>query len=237
MKKWIHVPAIVCACVLALLNVSYAVGPKLSDMSPLGVGNKHNFSSLNTNPNVTKKAVSETQICIFCHTPHNATGQRPLWNRLDTTRTFKLYSSQTLVIDNPGTRGKSNYGTLNGSSRLCMSCHDGQTALGAVVSVPTTIATVGGNIPVFDRISSHHPVSFNYNASVVADIEALKGAGQYIYPIAGTYGVKLDYQGRVQCTSCHDPHQDKSNDGLIPFSVGDTYDHVCGECHKTTPSF
>jgi hypothetical protein len=221
--------------VVAVAMSGWAAGPKISEL-----GNKHNLSSLNTG--VTYRASlnpsdpyrRDTQICIFCHTPHNATAQRPLWNRLDTTASFKLYSSRTLVIDNPATRGKSNYGTLNGSSRLCMSCHDGQTALGAVVSVPSAIATVGGGLPVFSRISSHHPVSFNYDANVIADIESLKGAGEYQYPIPGTYGVKLDHQGRVQCTSCHDPHQDKSTDGLIPFAVGGTHDQVCQECHKIT---
>ena len=43
-----------------------------------GVGNtKHNLSVSGPGP---AQATSETEICIFCHTPHNASPGTPLWN-------------------------------------------------------------------------------------------------------------------------------------------------------------
>ena len=31
----------------------------------------------------TVRATSETEVCIFCHTPHNSKPMSPLWNRDD----------------------------------------------------------------------------------------------------------------------------------------------------------
>src|SRR4051812_26168089 len=42
----------------------------------------------------TIKAVSESEVCIFCHTPHRA-GQTPLWNHTLSAATYIPYSSST----------------------------------------------------------------------------------------------------------------------------------------------
>ena len=46
----------------------------------------------------TVTATSETQICIFCHTPHGATNSpgAPLWNRALSGATYTTYSSSSL---------------------------------------------------------------------------------------------------------------------------------------------
>ena len=88
------------------------------------------------------KAASETQICIFCHTPHNASPKAPLWNRgdqgnADTGGTaYTPYTSSTT---------RSLPGQPNGASLLCLSCHDGTIALGNVLSrtLPITMAGSG----------------------------------------------------------------------------------------------
>jgi len=41
------------------------------------------------------KATSESEICIFCHAPHNARPDKPLWNRVDPGLTYTLYTSST----------------------------------------------------------------------------------------------------------------------------------------------
>ncbi len=213
-----------------------AAGPRISD-----VGNKHNLASWNTA--VTYKAQvnpldpRHTQICVFCHTPHHATGGPVLWNRKDPTRTFGHFSSPTLVIDNPNVRAtKSYYGEPNGSSRLCLSCHDGQTALGVVyngdpIAFPTGLDTIA-----YTNLSSHHPVSFVYDTSVLGAITIQKPLEGYRLPSdspAASF-VKLDYMQRMQCTSCHNPHQDQSSSpsAATPFWVGPDYESVCKACHN-----
>ena len=46
----------------------------------------------------TAKATSETQVCVFCHTPHGATNSpgTPLWNRSLSGQTYTTYSSSSL---------------------------------------------------------------------------------------------------------------------------------------------
>ncbi|SNB45273.1 cytochrome c3 family protein [Geobacter sp. DSM 9736] len=259
--KWI----IRCSAAVFALTVSVsnggAAGPKISDMTG---GNKHNLSSLNTN--VTYKADPSDprgrEICIFCHTPHNSRPQTTLWNRKDPTATFGHYSSSTLVISRAGV--PSSYGEPTGSSRLCLSCHDGVTAGG--VSLGDILTGGPINMGANDRItgralfdaekirSGHHPVSFVYNAAVLNAIQSdpVKAAESYSLPTLPQ--VKLDREERMQCTTCHNPHQNQSteevytippNNGrkIAPFWVyGATgnaitdHDAVCLTCHNLTSS-
>lgn len=236
---------LVVAVVLDCGVIFGAAGPKFKDG-----GNKHNLSFSNTGVNYKSSSDSErgSQICIFCHTPHNARPQTVLWNRNDTTQTFGHYSSTTLAIHtDPTARTSSDYkDEPNGSSRLCLSCHDGVTALGAVlngdaIEVNGSFYTVmsGGN--VFDRTkitNSHHPVSFIYNAAVRDRLNALEGAGTYQLPV--NTKIRLDREKRMQCITCHNPHQTQYDDPSTPFwvidgtSATDAHDSVCTECHTFT---
>lgn len=243
-------------------RVNYgASGPKFNDG-----GNKHNLSISNTGVNYKASNAADprsTQICIFCHTPHNAKPQTVLWNRADTTQTFGHYSSSTLSIHTDASaRTSSDYkAEPNGSSRLCLSCHDGVTALGAIltgqaIEVNGSTLTAMSGTHVFDRskiTNSHHPVSFKYTVDVVARLRTLENPGSDYWLPANSSSqaknfVKLDREQRVQCTTCHDPHQTKYNDtlntpSLTPFWVYDgsglgtvnadtVHDEVCYACHS-----
>lgn len=233
---------------LIFLNVTAvsAAGPKFKEYLVDG-GNKHNLSSANTGTGVTYKAQDsgdlngrDKQVCNFCHTPHNSAPQSVLWNRKDPTTTFGHYSSTTLVIDNPTVRNtKSFYGEPNGSSRLCLSCHDGVTALGDVLTGPPIdfgLNSVITGATVYNA-QSHHPVSFVYDSTVAGEINSVKNPGQ-VYTTPPTLpNVKLDKQNRMQCTACHDPHQNQTNDASTPFwivgsGVPNAHDAVCLACHN-----
>ena len=77
----------------------------------------------------TVKASSESQVCVFCHTPHAATpALTPLWNKQVSGATYQVYTSSSLDA-------QAIAGTLaqpGGSSKLCLSCHDGTLAIGNV---------------------------------------------------------------------------------------------------------
>lgn len=223
-------------------------------------GNKHNFSYQNISVNYRAIPVDEipgytrsNQVCVFCHTPHGSSGEGPLWNRMASSVTFfKHYSSPSLAIDDPAVKGISEYGQPNGSSRLCLSCHDGVTALGALFSSPEPAflpqmhfldvkkGESGPNIHLpYQTYSSHHPVSFKYDINVRSILTNAPYNRPYWFSPAN--GVKLDRYERMQCTTCHDPHQDKSDvpDPTTPFWTGQTYAEVCKSCHNlaTPPSF
>ena len=70
---------------------------------------------------LAQRADTTEEICVFCHTPHNAAPQTPLWNRANPRTFYRIYESSTTDarIDQP-----------SGPSKMCLSCHDGSMALG-----------------------------------------------------------------------------------------------------------
>lgn len=209
--------------------------------------NRHNLSSNSLN-NV--RASSDTRICVFCHTPHGGVPQSPLWNRKDpATASFPLYSSATVDIKNipEAQYDNSNPATYpNGATRMCLSCHDGVSAIGEVLNglepftskIGMTYDTLNaaGSTAVVDLATSH-PVSFVYSATVKAAINTAEGVPDntnYRLPSV----VPLDSLERMQCTTCHDPHEDTRSGGYtLPFwrnySGNDItdYDSTCQDCH------
>jgi len=166
----------------AALASATALAQRVSDVR----NTKHNLSVSGPGP---VKATAETQVCVFCHTPHGATpGVTPLWNRALSNATYTAYTSSSLdaaviqgQLDQPG-----------GSSKLCLSCHDGTLAIGNVnvlngqggaaqgtQSIPMTgVAPGTGFIPEgagagtgFTRslgvdLTNDHPISLNFTSAL-----------------------------------------------------------------------
>jgi len=255
LNVWIVLAALLCGAAVT----ASAAGPKISDM--VTGGNKHNLSSLNKNVKYQAQPPGpydqyNTEICIFCHTPHGGLPQTVLWNRSNPSAIFGRYSSPTLVIRR---NAAAQFGEPNGSARLCLSCHDGVTAGG--VSLGAILDRAPINMGVNDRITGislfdankikfgHHPVSFVYDDAVLSAIKSdtLKSTQKYKMPSFPQ--VKLDTAKRMQCTTCHDPHQNQSSEDAyqVPPNVGRkiapfwvyggnnnaTLDHdaVCLDCH------
>lgn len=183
------------------------------------VNSKHNLSV--TGPGAFK-ALTQSNLCTFCHTVHHASGASPLWNHtLSSVSNYVVYTSATL---------QATVGQPDGSSRLCLSCHDGTVALGMVNSRSqpiqmqngiTTMATSPNNMGT--DLSADHPISFKYDAALVKLDSNLKDPSQ----LNGV--VRLDHNKEVQCTSCHDPH----NNQFGTFLVADnTASALCLNCHN-----
>jgi hypothetical protein len=84
------------------------------------VNTKHDFRITSS---ASIHSVSPQDVCMFCHTPHNAASGPMIWNQKLSERDFPKYSSSTLqsAITPIGPQD---------SSKLCLSCHDGTIALG-----------------------------------------------------------------------------------------------------------
>jgi len=180
----------------------------------------------------TIRAASESQVCIFCHTPHNSTTQAPLWNRADPGGTYQMYWSPTMnAYPSAGSAPQP-----NGSTKLCLSCHDGTIALGATVAsgtIPmsggiTTMPTGSGGYLGTD-LSGHHPVSFQVTTAIVAENNASGDVPlKSVLEMRSNPVAFLDAGDRVQCASCHDPHQDPFGGFLRSPNEDDT----CLACHS-----
>ena len=172
-----------------LLPAAPANGQRVSDVR----GTRHNLSV--NGPGTTRAAVGgTTEVCVFCHTPHGATQQdqggtplrSPLWNRrVPSGATYTPYTSSSLdaqaILDGLNAQP-------GGSSKLCLSCHDGTLAIGNVnvlngnvnVSIPMTGTGPGGTMPVGEGVQSgftrflgtdlrnDHPISLTYSSALAA---------------------------------------------------------------------
>jgi hypothetical protein len=194
------------------------------------------------------KAVEETQICIFCHTPHNSSPVQPLWNHeVTAVVTYINYWSPTLQ----SYASEAEAPPIDGFSRLCLSCHDGTVAIGSVVSgfeeifmvtVPGIIdesgKLVGGPGYLGTDLSGGHPVSIVFDAALANKRNSADPPlSRLNWPINDPDVKLYQTQGRhgVQCTSCHDPHINKAAGGWPPFWHKSTHDEVCIVCHQKIP--
>lgn len=167
------------------------------------------------------------EICIVCHTPHNADpyslgiADAPLWNHdADMTTVYTVYSSTTM---------QATPGQPSGVSKLCLSCHDGVIALdafGGAAGNPANVIT--GSALVDTDLSNDHPISFTYNATLPADPE-LRDPTTYVTSLGDTIQNDLmDGGTTMECSSCHDVHGTGNSFLLKIANSGST---LCLTCH------
>lgn len=184
------------------------------------------------------KSVDETEICKFCHTPHSANPKQPLWNHeLSAVQHYKTYQSPTFEASLSGQAPL----TIDGNSRLCLSCHDGTVALGAMVRSQTKIGFQKGMgvLPPTARgyigtdLSGSHPISFEVTEDLIARNNTKDTLLNRLTEMRSDPDVRLDENNKVQCTACHDAHSDKNfSTSGIHFWAKPTFNDVCLVCHR-----
>ncbi len=177
------------------------------------VSSKHDFSITTGFGSFQFDAVNA---CSFCHTPHQANPSAPvLWNRsLKTSSNFTLYAS----VQHPGIQAAQNLDTTK-YSLLCLSCHDGSTAVNTVINKqgdtftslsfydqigdvtnpvdPIYSMNIGGldasgaPLPGNPSLRNDHPVGFAYTSALVTQDRQDTGyaVDQLATPNAGGYVV------------------------------------------------
>lgn len=104
--------------VVTILLMSYIMLVSHSIAAPV-------YSVVNTPHNLSTGSTVENQVCVFCHTPHNSGKEGPLWNKASKAGVFKMYTSSSTLTS----AAKASSLTANSPSLLCLSCHDGKTAM------------------------------------------------------------------------------------------------------------
>jgi len=169
-------------------------------------GTKHDF---------TRLGLSKDQKCSACHVPagDKGGGSGALWDEsTGSGKRYKLYGTGS--------------GTLGPASLLCLSCHDGSSAIDAFGGMEggSTMADIGGGRSVIGRdrdLAGEHPVGVEY-PGWDRDYRSRVAVEQEGY-------VQLP-DGRVECSSCHDPHGQSGVDKLLVKS--NVRSALCLTCHR-----
>lgn len=208
------------ALLVALLLVAPAVAQRLSvtesvhDLSPSGPG--------------TVRA-AEGYACFFCHAPHNVLADKaPLWNHELSTQVYAPYFSTSY-----GQTGQQPQ--VGSASKLCLSCHDGTVALGQTVSqgLISTSGGLGTHANLGTDLRSTHPFSF---ATPIVDNGELRTSLFLSPPQTADPLVTLP-GGRVECTTCHEPHTPNLDPVAKKFLVRDNSGgQLCLACHDPARS-
>ena len=184
----------------------------------------HNFSGL---PN------ARGEICLPCHASHNnqSVTDAPLWNHKVTQETFTVYTSPTLDAGSP----PGSLGQPGGVSKLCLSCHDGTVAIDAFGGSPGSIfLPPTSDINLGTDLSNDHPISFIYDTALAQADGELWDPATTPSGITGTAGGTIQdemlFADKLECSSCHDVHNQFNNDELLLKPNGGSA--LCLTCHN-----
>jgi hypothetical protein len=203
---------------LAALVVMCITAPTLAQRISDVRGTRHNLSA-NGPGSTHADAGGTTEVCVFCHTPHGATQQdqagtalrAPLWNRrVPSGATYTPYTSASLDAQ-AITDGLD--GQPGGSSKLCLSCHDGTLAIGNVnvlngssnAAIPMVGTGPGGTMPPGEGVQSgftrflgtdlrnDHPISLTYSSALATrdgELRLVDGAQRWPPGSGSVVGVR-----------------------------------------------
>jgi predicted CXXCH cytochrome family protein len=134
---------------------------------------------------------------------------------LETTETaFDLYDSTTFDAGDTG-----DYGQPDGSSRMCLSCHDGT----GTFSDP--------NHSFGTDLSGHHPISFTYDTSTASGEAGLNDPNATDSGLGSTIDNDLLEDGdQLECVSCHDVHNTVHT--TMALNQTNTTGQLCKRCHN-----
>lgn len=213
-----------------VLRLTLAVGAFLASSAMLQagiIGTPHDFSGESWNVS----SHDPNTVCGSCHQPHNADSSVvPLWGHTTTTANFTMYNTANVPVSDLQSTPDAQPA---GPSKACLSCHDGTVAVnsfgGTVQGGPGV--TITNRARLGTDLTHSHPISLTYDTTIAGtgtgkdkwlfnpdtkqvlqpDAPAIFNTGNDM----SVNGFLLGGKHRLECTSCHDVHNQEGS----PFSI------------------
>lgn len=197
---------------LTLLPLAAIVGVIASIDLPYAIaeiaGSKHDLRH---------QAWSKADLCGSCHTPHreNPPTAAPLWDSdADLNKRFGTAKDQKTIAAE--------------GTQMCIRCHDGTVAkdtIGGIAQGRSNLASSNrSGRPGFSTAghgSTDHPVGVPYPKT---------DKGYKPTVVLESKNVVRVPDGRVECTSCHDPHNTAGHKDMLVMSNDGSA--LCLSCHN-----
>ncbi len=146
-------------------------------------------------------------LCTPCHVPHVQRSRLP---QLDPS---PAAAERLAVYTAPGV-------ALDSTSLMCLSCHDGLSASDVFTATHATrLGAQFGTSPFQAFGQGGHPIGVRYPIA----------HQRYHAPAVVGQSLPLP-EGRVQCVSCHDPHNTQRHESMLIRSNGGS--RLCLACHR-----
>ena len=164
------------------------------------------------------------EICVVCHTPHNADASitdAPLWNHQPSVASYTTYSSPSMQVLPEDPRGP---------SKLCLSCHDGTIAIDSFGG-KTGTTPISGTRNLGTDLSNDHPVSVEWRHQTIITSSNFCFNCHFGEPRELVF-FRPSGSGPiwVECATCHDVH----NSSNFPYLLRRTMEgsELCLTCHE-----
>ncbi|MFQ5490578.1 MAG: cytochrome c3 family protein [Phycisphaerae bacterium] len=171
------------------------------------LGSKHDFTTAGWN-----------NACRACHIPH-VQGVRPVLpqpgepNRQAAVERYRIQGQRRVFVPGRYTPGP--------TSLICLGCHDGTVATSTIGSTHALLAGAREGFPMPQGfVWRDHPIGIVYPSGDrgFRPASVVTGKGKVHLP-----------EGRVECVSCHDPHNLSGVPKLLVMS--NRRSQLCLSCH------
>jgi predicted CXXCH cytochrome family protein len=218
--------------ILLTLGIAYIANAGIS-------GTKHDLSSTGSGTIKASAGQQGDEICIWCHTPHAANSAMlgaPLWNKATPASSYTMYGTTVA--------GNATDATPSASAKACLSCHDGvagvnslinatdgYAASGTLVAFGATPAGTAKIIPTSSAanlgitLADDHPISITY---AVGDAGLRATSYALTSWLGATTIADTLRSGKVECSSCHDVHNNTKGTFLRKANASSA---LCIDCH------
>jgi len=202
--------------VVGTLMIFLCMGNSAEEASSIVVGIQPELLVTSPEPVAPRAGMStgHGRICVTCHAPtkkKSLQGSGPtevLWDNRESSAMFGMY------VTTSGNRG-----TLDGDSKLCLSCHDG-------VNAKDNYGGSGKGMFMDNDLKNDHPIGIEYPPR---NRRGVPLSGYHNPPLGNVKLYSVNGVKRVECTSCHDPHGSSHNYYLRE----DMYrSGLCLKCHN-----